>query len=77
MDGFLDGPEGCRKLISHDASVGRGPYRTVDCFLKGFQESHKAEMAASSVLLGLTPVLVSQLQGDSRHQKISTDTPKR
>lgn len=64
MHDLLDGKEGdetCRTYIRQDAAVGRGPYRTVECLLKNFYEFRKAEMAAASVILGLTPVLVSQL----------------
>ncbi|KAH8194414.1 hypothetical protein TruAng_011421 [Truncatella angustata] len=37
------------------------PYSTVRCLLESFPEYRKSEMAAASVLLGLLPVILSQL----------------
>lgn len=64
LHGLLDGTDGrnaCRPFIAEDAAIGRGPYFTTGCLLEGFPEFRKAEMSSSSVILGLMPVVVSQL----------------
>ncbi|KAK8071796.1 hypothetical protein PG996_005144 [Apiospora saccharicola] len=68
LDGVWDGftstdtkLEVCRNRLAYDASVGRGPYWTVECMLQEFPEFRKAEAASASVILGLLPSVLSQL----------------
>lgn len=68
LDGVWDGftssntkLEVCRNNLAYDASVGRGPFWTVECMLQEFPEFRKAEAASASVILGLLPSVLSQL----------------
>ncbi|KAF7534327.1 hypothetical protein G7054_g6313 [Neopestalotiopsis clavispora] len=59
-----------RVLAAERARATWRPYGTVECLLNAFPESRKAEMAASSVLLGLLPVILSQLGPSSIDQSL-------
>ncbi|KAK7924295.1 hypothetical protein PG985_006349 [Apiospora marii] len=44
-----------------DYQRGKSAYHAIDCLLQHFPEFRKAEMAVSSVILGLIPVVIQQL----------------
>jgi hypothetical protein len=61
----------CSAELQHDREKRHWlPYGTVECLIKTFSEIGKAEMAASSVLLGLLPVFLSQLGPSTIEQSL-------